>query len=209
MVGVQSVREEHGLQAEAAGVRTEAATASQPRALMNQHLRLFEALRQQKIRWFMRYVVKRDDGCWEYIGKRDKNGYGKSRVIPLTWHAHRAAYFLFIGDVPDYLCVCHRCDRPWCVSPDHLFLGTQAENISDKVRKGRTAFGDKHGSKTHPEKIRRGINHWNAKISENVAVEIKQLLQSPNANCRAIAREYGVHRGVVYNIKYGNSWRHL
>jgi hypothetical protein len=93
---------------------------------------------------FWRYV-KRGDGCWEWQGHRDKKGYGRiqaGRELPMP--AHRASYILNVGPIPDdgtEWCVCHRCDNPPCVRPDHLFLGTDKDNHDDMVRKGRHAHG--------------------------------------------------------------------
>jgi hypothetical protein len=91
-------------------------------------------------RWWEK-VHLRDDGCWEWTASRDKNGYGRFQVPTPTGQkhirAHRWGYGHFIGHVPDDLQVCHTCDRPWCVNPVHLWLGTNADNDTDKREKGR------------------------------------------------------------------------
>ena len=89
---------------------------------------------------FWSKVRKADgDGCWEWMGARVKTGYGqigRSRTRQLI-ATHRLSWELYRGAIPSGLCVCHRCDNPRCVRPDHLFLGTQADNIHDMVAKGR------------------------------------------------------------------------
>lgn len=85
--------------------------------------------------------VEKSDGCWRYRGAHSSDGYGRvSRWINGREHhisAHRYAWFLVNGLVPEDKCVLHRCDNPPCCNPDHLFLGSHIENMRDKMAKGR------------------------------------------------------------------------
>jgi hypothetical protein len=142
------------------------------------------------------------DGCWLWTGAvsgRNKYGYigvggGKRNGIK---RAHRVAYELEVGPIPPGMLVCHKCDTPRCVRPDHLFLGTPADNTADMVRKGRAARD------TAPK----GEKSPHAKITEAVAIEIRRAFGS--ANAAVIAKRYGVGRGTVWGIWCRRSWRHI
>src|SRR6185503_12484232 len=75
--------------------------------------------------------------CVLWTAYKDKKGYGRCRVAGRVTRSHRAAWRLFVGPIPDWLHVCHSCDRPPCVNLSHLFLGTARDNTHDMVRKGR------------------------------------------------------------------------
>ena len=105
--------------------------------------------KQSVLQRFCKYIeFGPRDSCWNWTGGKMPKGYGifnydKSRL------AHRASYSLFKGDIPDGMNVCHKCDNPQCTNPDHLFLGTQKDNLADMTRKGRRVNaapkGERHG----------------------------------------------------------------
>lgn len=79
--------------------------------------------------------------CWVWKGSKAGAGYGVLGIDYKSVYAHRFSYELHFGPIPDNLCVLHKCDNPPCVNPDHLFLGTQLDNMDDRNRKGRTHKG--------------------------------------------------------------------
>lgn len=144
---------------------------------------------------FDRYVNK-TEGCWLWTGSKDQDGYGifRGAVAGVTFaRAHRFSYAYHTGELPQSgMCIMHSCDNPSCVNPDHLSLGTNADNMADKARKGRSRVpvGEKHGK---------------AILTEEQAQQI--LLDArPYA---AIAADYDVHPATISSIKNRQSWRHL
>jgi len=79
-----------------------------------------------------RIDIKDSDKCWLWRGFLNEHGYGRIRFNGKMTLAHRATWSLYFGEIPDSMCVCHRCDEPACCNPNHLFLGSQQENINDR-----------------------------------------------------------------------------
>lgn len=136
-----------------------------------------------------------DTGCWIWIGAKKPNGYGNFYLGGRYLPAHRAAYLIYLGDIPEGHYICHRCDNPACVNPDHLFIGTPTENQQDMKWKGR-AKGISAGREQHP----------NAKLSETDILSIRRLRRS-GWSLKDIAERHGITASNVSYICAGKSWR--
>ena len=151
--------------------------------------------------------VDRSGECWLWTGATSPKGYGRFWAGGVTRRSHRVAWKITNGDIPDGLLVLHKCDTPRCVRPDHLFLGTYADNNIDCRDKGRSAFGDRNGSRIHPERLERGERRYNSKLTEADVRSIRKLkgLESQYIT----AAKFGVSQRTVCVIQRGNGWRHV
>jgi hypothetical protein len=99
-----------------------------------------------KTRFFSKVKIGAPNECWPWLASLTRKGYGKFGINVKTYEAHRVAWMIFNGAI-NGMCVCHRCDNPLCVNPNHLFLGTNKDNVLDMVAKGRNVSA--YASKTH------------------------------------------------------------
>jgi len=141
----------------------------------------------------MHYVSIQDGGCWLWTGGTNKAGYGRISVSGRLVVAHRVSYELHVGEVPDQLCVLHRCDVPSCVNPEHLFLGTHTDNMRDMVSKGRNV-------------ARRGEENSQAKLTKSRVLLLREKYASGSSNISALAREFGVSRRAIRFAIKGETW---
>lgn len=155
--------------------------------------------------------------CWVWTGAKLRGGYGSFGFNGKPRQTHRVSYELRYGVDPGSLCVCHRCDNPSCVNPEHLFLGTKEDNGRDMVRKGRQNFqkrpetlarGDAHWHRVHPERIVRGSAHKNSKLTDSDVIEIRKLLAEGVVQ-RKIAERFNVTQTVVSLVARRRTWSHV
>lgn len=164
-----------------------------------------------------------EDSCWGWTGRKGSAGYGEFKFWQKKHGTHRLSYELSIGEIPDGLCVLHRCDNRLCVNPSHLFVGSKGDNNRDRSAKGRSAKGDRHwsrlhpdriargersGAKTHPECIVRGERQGSAVLTESNVREIRRLA-SDGETPTALALRFGVGRSTVRRVLDRATWSHI
>lgn len=166
--------------------------------------------------------VHKSPDCWNWTGTKIPTGYGQVHWRKLDErYTHRISWVLANGPIPDGMVVCHRCDNPSCVRPDHLFLGTVADNTYDKVVKrrqphGATSFarlhpekirrGDAHYSRLHPEKVARGEAKSQAKLTQKQVDEIRARYGRGGITQKQLAIEFGVTHQHVHKLVTGQRW---
>lgn len=128
--------------------------------------------------------------CWEWSGAKNKAGYGNIKTGGKYRNAHRVSYEIHYGTIPKNLFVCHKCDNPSCVNPNHLFLGTPQDNDNDKVTKGRQI---------------RGEQHTLSKLTRESVLQIRKMKGSH----QNIADKFGVSRRLIGMVKEKSIWKHI
>lgn len=138
--------------------------------------------------------VKIDEstGCWEWA-KSKVSEYGRFYYRGLTRKAHRVSYELHVGLIPKGIFVCHRCDNPRCVNPEHLFLGDQTQNMADMVVKGR-------------QPRVRGSRNGNSKLTED---EVRSIRSAEGLTHQALADKFGVGQPLITMIRNRKIWSHI
>lgn len=142
-------------------------------------------------RFASRFVIA-DNGCHLWTGQKHKQGYGLLSVEGRLVLAHRVAYAIANGPIPDDRDVLHRCDTPACVNAEHLFLGDHDANMADMASKGRG-------------RTRRGVHHRCAKLDPD---KVRAIRADPRMQ-KNIAADYGVSGAVISAIKRGKIWKHV
>ena len=138
------------------------------------------------------HIPEPNTGCWLWLAQVTSKGYGCFWFRNYPWRAHRAAWVLFRGEIPEGVQVLHRCDNPSCVNPEHLFLGTNADNMRDRDTKGRA-------------NQRRGEQHPYATFTE---AQVHAIRADPRSMLE-IAAAYGRPYMTIYQIVRRHTWRWL
>lgn len=146
-------------------------------------------------------VTKTDSGCWNWQGASYPNGYGLITYKKRSCLTHRLAYEAVNGPIAAGLFVCHRCDNPKCINPEHLFAGTARDNHHDMRNKGRCRLVPGGNRK-------RGEQLGQSKLTNNKVVEIRALIRDGFSQ-RAIASKYGVTQSSISRVMRGVCWSHV
>jgi hypothetical protein len=136
-------------------------------------------------------IKKEQNGCWTVLNRKpNKDGnidiHGKNSHI----FAHRLSYILCNGEIKDNKIIRHTCDNPSCVNPEHLLSGTHKDNVMDRVERGRSAIGERHGR----SKLKR--------------TEVRDIFKDNISTHTHLSHKYGVNTKVIRDIKNKITWRH-
>jgi hypothetical protein len=143
-------------------------------------------------RFESKYVPEPNTGCWLWIACTNSDGYGHIKVNGNQVRAHRLSYELSNGDIPDGLGVLHKCDVRSCVNPEHLFIGTQQDNVTDMLKKGRANYPTEN-------------NHGRSKLTKENVYQIRKRLERGHTQYE-IAKSFGVTRSNISYIKAFKTW---
>jgi hypothetical protein len=175
-----------------------------------------------------RYWAKIDtsggpDACWPWTAGAHESGRGVFSVGGRSVIATRFGYRALVGPIPEGYFVCHRCDNPGCMNPMDWFLGTPADNMADRDSKGRACVGDRHWTRTNPERILRGDEHGshtnpeivlrgerhpNAKLTEMKVIEIRRRHASGESRMALCAR-FDVKYQTLRCVVERRTWKHI
>lgn len=135
--------------------------------------------------------VNKTDDCWKWTAAKC-HGYGYFGFRGKSMRAHRVSWILHFGEIPKGKIICHKCDNPSCVNPQHLFLGSWKDNSMDRQRKGRTKK-----------------EFIPTKLNEIQVKEIRQKYIPYKYGCRKLAEEYGVDHSMIWFIIKNKTWKHI
>lgn len=151
-------------------------------------------------KFWEKVLLDDDDKCWEWQASKNRKGYGNFYVSvghskDKHWLAHRMAWKLTNGKIPDGLHVCHHCDNPGCVNPSHLFVGTNRDNVLDSKKKGRRVE-------------RKGEEHPMAKLTEDEVKQIREL-RKEGMTLMTLGEMFGVSYATIGYIASRRLWSHV
>ena len=142
--------------------------------------------------------IEQQESCWNWIARKNKQGYGQFRWKGKVELAHRVSMMIHNGLIEDGKQVLHRCDNPSCVNPKHLFLGTNADNVKDKMKKGRHRCGPI-----------RGEDRSDSKLNNLLIYEIRKDLEEGILSQIKIAKKFEVSPMTISFIKHRKLWKHI
>lgn len=148
-------------------------------------------------RFWEKVNVRGKNDCWNWTASLSRWGYGSigHGNGPGTKLAHRVSWELHHGKIPDGVFVCHHCDNPACVNPEHLFLGTPKDNAQDCIQKGRCC-------------VLRGEEQGRAKLTEQDVRSIRKL-RTNGASLKYLAEKFNVGKTTIGHLLNGDTWKHV
>lgn len=147
--------------------------------------------------------------CWNWTGRKTKDGYGIQKINKLCYRAHRVSVVINKNvDLSKSDVITHKCDNPLCVNPEHLLIGTHKSNADDRQEKGRgnQMSGENHYYRKFPERIPRG-DAAAIKLTSVKVAEMREKYQAGGTSTPKLAREYGVSKSTAWNIVNFHSWK--
>jgi len=169
--------------------------ANSGRIFSKEHRRKLSVSHTQDVnkRFWSKVNIKGPDECWEWTGPLNAKGYGSFSFPGHTCRASRMAWILTYGNISKNICVLHKCDNPACCNPAHLYLGTNQDNVDDKVRKGRQLKGEKVGT---------------SKLTEKQVLKISELY-GKQYTLNQLATLFSVTNTTIWRIIHNYSWKHI
>lgn len=137
--------------------------------------------------------TKEENGCWIWMKGKDLYGYGRTTIKNTSISAHRASWIAWKGDIPDKIYVLHKCDNPQCINPDHLFLGTQKDNMKDMISKKRDLKA-------------KGENSGTSKLKNEQIEQIEQIRESIKSSYD-ISKDFNVSASNIRAIRNNKTWK--
>jgi hypothetical protein len=140
--------------------------------------------------------------CWVWTGATNPDGYGNTKTDGHQVNTHRVSWELSNGKIPNGLCVLHKCDNPPCVRPDHLFLGTKQDNVTDMINKGRRG-------NPNPVKTRSGEHHPNHKLTNADVIAMRERYSRGGISAAALARIYKIDATAAWRVVTRRTWKNI
>lgn len=145
-----------------------------------------------KERFEEKYIPIPESGCWIWLASISNYGYGVLTINGKNKNTHRLSYEIYKGEIPKGMHVCHTCDVPACVNPNHLFLGTAMDNMRDMIKKNRKAIG---------------VNHGYSKLTEEDVKRIRLIGKTKTQS--EIAKMFNVTRSLISFVQLNKGWKHI
>lgn len=155
----------------------------------------------RRVAFYMKIYWHTPQNCWLWLGQRSEGPYGRFTINNALYSAHRVAFVLWNGSISNNMCVCHTCDNSRCVNPAHLFLGTHADNMRDKMGKNRQSCVGNRGST-------KGERSGTAKLSSEDVIKIRAMRKAGHTY-KEIGQKFDISRVHTTRICLMRSWEHI